>query len=251
MPARGARGSEAARRERRRCVLTAVLQRHVVESDPDADRLVVVERPQRVVQMKRGGRRPWLLDERLVVPDAHAADAGQLRDHLSELSIEEDPAEVVVRAPQLQPLRVRPRCGRCAVFPLLLIDRVGVVDGRELEPAGADAAALLHRLIQRLSPCLQLGAVQEIIDPDEAALLVLRDHRGGHLRLHRWPLQRRKAAGGRQREEAARRKGSERKAEGGQVAHPVVTASRLGNCPAFLQVRIKRRGISILFKNKE
>ena len=110
---------------------------------------MVVERPQHVVQVEVAGRRPGLLDQRLVVPDADARLLRQRRGHLAQPRVEEHFAEEVVRAPQLQPLRVGAGRRRRPVGPGLLIDRVRLVDGRQLQAAGPDAAAILHGLVER------------------------------------------------------------------------------------------------------
>ncbi len=59
-------------------VEAAVLQRGVVERDPETERLAGRVGPVWIVEMPAGGVGPRLLDQCLVVPDANAFDPGQV-----------------------------------------------------------------------------------------------------------------------------------------------------------------------------
>lgn len=85
-------------------VEATVVPRYVVKGDPDADRLLRGEGPVRVVEMPAGRIGPGLFNQRLVVPDADAIDAGQFSGHPAQPDIDHQFPYAVMIHPQIKSL---------------------------------------------------------------------------------------------------------------------------------------------------
>ena len=139
MPAQLARGV-AAGRERHR----ADLRIEIGERHPHRDRLLGVERPVELILVPRRVTAAGLLEQCLVVVEAHAAHAEQIGRRLREPRREHEPARRLVDAPQVEALEERGRVG------VTLVDRTSLAapSSRPLPPSNSRYAAISAALAE-------------------------------------------------------------------------------------------------------
>jgi len=110
------------------------------------------------------------LDQRLVVPDADAVDAGERRRYFAQIRIHDEPRHLRVCVGKAHALREN--------FGVVLV-RVALIG-----PAIHSLEALAHGIVHRVAPVLQFGLIQEVLDGKEAVLPVRVNLRGCDLCLH-------------------------------------------------------------------
>ncbi len=110
--------------------------------------------------MPAGGVGPGLLDQRLIVPEAHAIHARQVRGHLAEARVQNQPPHIHIVLPQVNALH---KYIVVVSFFAILI---------HLLMQHALLAALTHGPIHGLAPRLQLVRREEVVDDGESVFPV-------------------------------------------------------------------------------
>ena len=123
--------------------------------------------------MPCGGVAPGRLEQRLVVPDAHAGGARQQRRHAPEALVQHQLAHAFVVGPQVDAL-----------------DEDVVVIGVATATAAIRRLAIValrHRLVHAAAPLFQFIRVEEVLNDDVAMFLIENDLLGADFVTHTFP----------------------------------------------------------------
>ena len=148
----------------------------VVQRDPDADCIRGVEGPLGVVVMPGRGIGPGLLDQGLVVPDAHAVRPGQFGGHPADAGIQDEVLDRRVVLPQIEALDEDVVIEGTAVFPAIVVRAAFDDQLAVLAPA--------HGLVHGVAPGLQFRGREEVIDHDKTVGLIGVNLGLGDFRIH-------------------------------------------------------------------
>ena len=110
--------------------------------------------------MPAGGVGPRLLDQRLIMPEAHAVHAGQICGHLTQARVQKQPLHVWIVLPEIYALdKYIVVVALFAIFIHFLVQH-------------ALLSALAHGSFDRLPPRLQFVGAEKVVTDDETVFLV-------------------------------------------------------------------------------